>query len=828
MVDKTDLGDVPVERLHIDGAVRDHFSVQSLILSSRTADCYKAVDKARNNIVFLWMYREPLPLHSNDARQFYSRTRQIVAFDNPPLTTLYTFAIDSTGVAFSAFPSIDGYSIISGRIDLVEGERRFVSALRVIERLHDAGVNCGDLCGSSFWQDRNGDVVFIGTMGTPSNEGSIALAPPDTLPFVAPEQRSGGVSSNAADVFALGVLGYHLLTKRFPYGEGNAALVSNYDPAMVPPVSSLLSGAPPWADPVLFRCLDPDPSRRYGSAAEVLRAILEARKRAIEQENVPIRLTSEPAIRRDGQSTLTVRREGLMSSKAERRTEKTEPQKRGPRPILLFIALFIGFSSIGVYLLRHFGSTKVEDSQPSVLQALKNLANIDATEALKILEGNAPLDQKSQALESFVESTDPIAHDVLVKVARHADSEDLRRIVESKIVKRARSLGNVRSAEQVRGWLKKVDNETALPEVYEPVLRVLDNQLPIDARASLIRKIYARDPAIGMSLAGSLALDSKAPEAYQPVLAQLVGDQLKIDNASEYSTYALILANADLSLNYGDDVIERLKELPDADIPWLLGVLATRGDILVRPVSEIALERGLVSPLRERFLNIVSERKDLPGDVLLSLVRASGGVLQSGDFASFGKWYDVNAVTALLACLADLNDEILLREAFDTLAVKSFDSEPASSLVKWIRSNQWAGRARYAKAIGVIANSDLLETDVVVESLAVFKAHGRDRSIILTLAKSNDPTVLRLIVDEYPDALGLSGLLALLSHPNKEIRVVALKKLAKYNDVGALKLILDAYKKEEDPEIQDIYRETFWVIREREAKEGAVQRPGAK
>jgi serine/threonine-protein kinase len=87
--------------------------------------------------------------------------------------------------------------------------------------------------------------------------------------YMAPETIGGGEASPAADVYALGVVFYELLTGRAPYsGEPIAVLRGHLDGTLVRP-DGLADEV--WA--VIESCVDPDPARRPGAAElrEVLR-----------------------------------------------------------------------------------------------------------------------------------------------------------------------------------------------------------------------------------------------------------------------------------------------------------------------------------------------------------------------------------------------------------------------------------------------------------------------------------------------------------------------------------------------------------------------------
>jgi serine/threonine protein kinase len=99
---------------------------------------------------------------------------------------------------------------------------------------------------------------------------------PDRLPtdahgvlaYLAPEQALGGAVDARADVFAIGVIAYELVTGRNPFAAATAAqTIANVTTAHVIPPSGVNPAAPKDLDDVLARALAPDLSIRQQSAA---------------------------------------------------------------------------------------------------------------------------------------------------------------------------------------------------------------------------------------------------------------------------------------------------------------------------------------------------------------------------------------------------------------------------------------------------------------------------------------------------------------------------------------------------------------------------------
>ena len=86
-----------------------------------------------------------------------------------------------------------------------------------------------------------------------------------TLGYMAPELLHGGTATPASDVFALGVVVHEMLTGRRPVQKAGR---TNF----LPP-SHLVTGLPRAWDRMVLGCLEPDPAKRFQSAAEALATI---------------------------------------------------------------------------------------------------------------------------------------------------------------------------------------------------------------------------------------------------------------------------------------------------------------------------------------------------------------------------------------------------------------------------------------------------------------------------------------------------------------------------------------------------------------------------
>lgn len=94
--------------------------------------------------------------------------------------------------------------------------------------------------------------------------------PMGTGPYMSPEQVQFVRNDPRSDLFALGVMLYHLATGERPFGQPNSVrgLRRRLFVEPVPP-RALRPELPPWLQEVILHCLEVRPDRRYQSAAQL-------------------------------------------------------------------------------------------------------------------------------------------------------------------------------------------------------------------------------------------------------------------------------------------------------------------------------------------------------------------------------------------------------------------------------------------------------------------------------------------------------------------------------------------------------------------------------
>ena len=265
--------------LGLAGRTFAHFHLHEALGSGGMGVVYRADDTRRGRAVALKFL---LPHHNldNSARaRFLREANAIAMLDHPNLCTVYEFGTTDDGRLFMALALYDGETLGSrlGRDGCVSTEAAVDIARQIaagLQAAHTAGFVHRDLKPANIMLLPDGSVRILDFGLAKARDHSLSTISVrlGTVSYMSPEQIRAGDIDARADLWALGVVLYEMLTGQKPFrGEEKVSVAEAILHAQPEPPSRYRPDVPDALDRLVGRLLQKDLTRRYATAAHVLR-----------------------------------------------------------------------------------------------------------------------------------------------------------------------------------------------------------------------------------------------------------------------------------------------------------------------------------------------------------------------------------------------------------------------------------------------------------------------------------------------------------------------------------------------------------------------------
>ena len=258
--------------------VGGRYQINGLIASGGMGEVFTAHDRVLDRTVALKILRAGLGSDEDFLERFRREATIAGRLSHPNIVQVYDFGRSDDGSAYMAMELVDGQNLrevlaASGRLRPALAARVAAQVCAALEAARKAGLVHRDIKPENILLTADGQVKVadFGLSRTlaesRATQANVLLG---TAHYVAPEQVEGKDSDHRADLFALGVVLYEMLTGATPF-TGDTPLIIAYQRVRedVPKPSGRVAGVPPALDEIVRRATARDPSRRYGSAAEM-------------------------------------------------------------------------------------------------------------------------------------------------------------------------------------------------------------------------------------------------------------------------------------------------------------------------------------------------------------------------------------------------------------------------------------------------------------------------------------------------------------------------------------------------------------------------------
>jgi len=292
------------EKTGMIGAILAEYRLLEELGGQGGSQVYKAIGFDGRKPVAIKLFPAGIHHDKEKLQSLLDSLRKVARLDQPGIPRLIGSGV-SGGRPYVVMPFMTGGSL-RDRLEIGLVSREDASDLlteisEVLERIHALGVVHGHLSPSEVMFDDAGQLQIIGlgqppwVSNGPNGHGKQAIHE-----YLAPEVREGAQPTSASDQYSLAVLAFELLSGlRVQEALKAAADLKARACGSVAEPSHLQILLPPKVSEVLQRALDDDPSRRFGSVGEMIRALdSAARTPSLPLRAPQPRLHSEGRIRR--------------------------------------------------------------------------------------------------------------------------------------------------------------------------------------------------------------------------------------------------------------------------------------------------------------------------------------------------------------------------------------------------------------------------------------------------------------------------------------------------------------------------------------------------
>jgi serine/threonine protein kinase len=270
-----DLGEVPLPRM-----IAERYRLDALIGEGGFGRVYRGFDTWLERAVAVKIPRVDHAVTGTEVDLCRLEARKAARLRHPGIVPVHDVGRDGA-TCFIVSEWIDGENLASrlkkGRVPVDEAARIIAEVAEALDDAHRQGFVHRDVKPANILIDAQGR-TYLTDFGITVLADEL-LSHPDTagtLPYMAPEQLSDGFGpvDHRADVFALGVVFYELLTGLRPFRAVSPVELRQQILQLEPlRPHSIDATIPPELERVCLRCLAKDSDQRYQHAALVASAI---------------------------------------------------------------------------------------------------------------------------------------------------------------------------------------------------------------------------------------------------------------------------------------------------------------------------------------------------------------------------------------------------------------------------------------------------------------------------------------------------------------------------------------------------------------------------
>ena len=270
---------------YIGKLLDNRYEILEKIGSGGMADVYKARCHRLNRLVAIKILKEDLSQDAEFRRRFHAESQAVAMLSHPNIVSVYDVS-HSDNIDYIVMELIEGitlkqYMEQKGMLNWREALHFATQICKALEHAHSRGIIHRDIKPHNIMILKDGSVKVadFGIARVSSAQNTLTREALGSVHYISPEQARGAQVDCRADLYALGVVMYEMLTGRPPYDGDTPVSVAiqhiNGHPTMPREINPSI---PVGLEQITMHAMCADLASRYPSATRMLHDLEEFRK----------------------------------------------------------------------------------------------------------------------------------------------------------------------------------------------------------------------------------------------------------------------------------------------------------------------------------------------------------------------------------------------------------------------------------------------------------------------------------------------------------------------------------------------------------------------
>ena len=262
--------------------IANRYELLQLIGQGAMSKVYKGRDGNLGRVVAIKFLREEYGQNQNFVARFYREARAVASLPSEHLVSIYDYGQQGE-TYFIVMEFVDGKNLK----ELLRQEGPYspekvieivTPVLLALKAAHAQGIIHRDVKPQNILVRKEDGAVKLTDFGVAHTHDNVQVTSAGmvigTVDYMAPEQARGEKVGPPADLYAVGVVMFELLTGRVPYtGDSTMQIIMGHIQQPIPTLSSQGKQVPPALERVIQRALAKDARTRFQTAQEMLNAL---------------------------------------------------------------------------------------------------------------------------------------------------------------------------------------------------------------------------------------------------------------------------------------------------------------------------------------------------------------------------------------------------------------------------------------------------------------------------------------------------------------------------------------------------------------------------